>query len=133
MISDKIIRIVLDVFCLALAVFSIYTASVGVFTDVIQRSAHLMLAMVIVFLNSYIKDSEKTSIISKILTIFLAVMSFFVFAYTAFNYTAMAESFGRLTQYQLVLGAMAIFLVLEGVRRVVGKPKIGRASCRERV
>jgi len=122
MISDKIIRTILDVFCLALAVFSLYTASVGVFTDVIQRSAHLMFAMVIVFLNSYIKDSDKSSMISKIFTILLAVLSFFVFFYTAFNYTAMAESYGRLTQYQLIIGAIAIFLVLEGVRRAVGKP-----------
>lgn len=118
--SKKIVDVVLALLCLSLSLFSIYTAMFGVLTAVIQRSTHLMFAMAIVFMNSLVKRRETAPVIEKVLTAILAIAAVIVFGYTALHYKEMADSYGRLSEFQLILGIVAVILVLEGARRTVG-------------
>ncbi len=113
-------KTVQDFFSLALGLFTLYTAMFGLLTDVIQRSTHLMFAMVILFLNAFTRHGDRTSPLTKAISAVLALASLVIFSYTAFNYSDMALSFGKISQFQYLFGILAILLVLEGARRTVG-------------
>ncbi|MCP5515085.1 MAG: TRAP transporter permease [Spirochaetales bacterium] len=121
---NKIALRIQDLLALALALFSLYTAMFGVFTDVIQRSAHIMFVLAIVYLNVFKNNESKGvwPVVEKTISVFLAIVSLIVFGYTVFTYQQLAETFGRLNQIQIMLGFFAVLLVLEGVRRTAGPP-----------
>ena len=110
-----------SILALALGLFSLYTAFFGLFTDVVQRSVHLALAMAILFLNSWCgARAKKAGKFERYSSIPFAVLSLIVFFYTAFFYTDMAQKFGVLTPWQYAFGIIALLLMLEASRRTTG-------------
>jgi len=107
---------------ITLALFHLYTGLWGSLDALIQRSVHLGLGLIIVFL---LYPSSKKNISSfRFLDYFLAIASVVVTAYPLFRYTWItAERFSLLTpmsSLEKVLAILAILLVLEAVRRVIG-------------
>ena len=110
-----------DLLALSLGLFSLYTAFFGLYTDVVQRSVHLALAMGVLFLNYWCgKKAETANKFEKYTSVPFAILSLVIFFYTAFNYEGMAQSFGVLNSWQYFFGIAALLLMLEASRRTTG-------------
>jgi TRAP transporter 4TM/12TM fusion protein len=122
MVRDFItVKHVQDLLALSLGLFSLYTAFFGLFTDVVQRSVHLMLAIAILFLNYWCGEkAKKANKFERYTSIPFAILAIIVFGYTAFFYEDMAQNFGILTTWQYALGVIALLLMLEASRRTTG-------------
>src|SRR5512139_1349875 len=106
----------------SLAVFHIYTALFGTLDALMQRSVHLGLGLILVFLVHAAGKTEKGRTLGK-LDIFLigavvAVISYILARYdwiTVVRFPLVSP----LAWYDKILGIVTILLVLEGARRVV--------------
>lgn len=106
---------------LSLGLVSVYTAFFGLFTDVVQRSVHLALAISILYLNYWCGEKAKTaSKFERYTSIPFAILALIVFFYTALHYNDMAQNFGVLTSWQYAFGILALLLMLEASRRTTG-------------
>jgi len=101
-----------------LSVFQLYTAIFGAFDSIIQRSIHLGLALIIIFL-LYTYKGRKV-----IINWALAILSIVVMGYLLINYDwIVVERFSLITPlfwYESFLGLVFILMVLEVTRKVVG-------------
>jgi TRAP transporter 4TM/12TM fusion protein len=103
---------------IALAVFQVYTALFGSLDAMMQRSIHLGLGLVLVFM-THTTGRGKASRIDAVLAVAVAV----VIGYLLWNYEwVTVERFSLVTPlfwYEKVLGVIALIVVLESARRVV--------------
>jgi TRAP-type uncharacterized transport system fused permease subunit len=113
---------------LSFSVFQLYTAIFGVFTAQIQRSIHLGFALSLIFLLFPAAKRLKTQKISRrFLQIpwydaLLSIGGIVVGLYWPLNINELVLRVGRITDVELFVGLLAVFLVLEAARRVVGLP-----------
>ncbi|OPY64729.1 MAG: Sialic acid TRAP transporter permease protein SiaT [Syntrophorhabdaceae bacterium PtaU1.Bin034] len=117
--SDKPVHLkVATVVAVALAVFQIYTALFGSLDAMMQRSIHLGLGLILVFM-THTTGKGKASWLDAILA--LAVVA--AITYLLLNYEwVTVDRFSLVTPlfwYEKVLGIIALILVLESARRVV--------------
>ncbi len=102
----------------ALAVFQVYTALLGSLDAMMQRSIHLGLGLILVFM-THTAGKGKASRIDAVLAVAVAV----VIGYLLWNYEwVTVERFSLVTPlfwYEKVLGIIALIVVLESARRVV--------------
>ncbi len=109
------------------SVFQLYTAIFGVFTAQLQRSIHLAFALGLIFL---LFPASKKNLGQKTKGKFqiawydglLALIGVYVGMYWPLNFEELVFRVGRLTTLDLIVGFLAIVLVLEATRRVVGLP-----------
>lgn len=109
------------------SLFHLYTAFAGVLPAQIQRSIHLTFALVL----SYLLYPAKKSMPRNKLhwsDIVLAVLGAIVGLYISFNYEALIYRAGEQTTLDIIIAWVAILLVLEATRRVVGLPIVIIAS-----
>ncbi len=103
-----------------LTIFHIYTALFGCFDALLQRSVHLGLGLVLVFLVYNSKKDKKTI---GLLDLVMAVSVIVVMGYLIANYDWITvERFTLISSlywYEIVLSIATIILVLEATRRVV--------------
>jgi len=103
-----------------LAVFHVYTALFGSLDALMQRTVHLGLGLLLVFLVYPAKGDRRKMTILDILPLFCVPI---ILGYVLLNYDWIAaERFTLITPlfwYEVVLGVGAILLVLEAARRVV--------------
>jgi TRAP transporter 4TM/12TM fusion protein len=104
----------------ALSIFHVYTALFGSLDAMMQRSVHLGLGLVLVFLLYPAHKEGKRSFLFDTLPIFGVILTI---GYLLLNYDwVTAERFSLVTPlfwYEIVLGVIAIGLVIEAARRVV--------------
>ena len=104
-----------------LAVFQIYTALFGSLDALMQRSIHLGLGFLLVFLIYNVKGKEQGKM--PILGVVPIIAVFFVIGYILWNYEWITVEryslISALSWYEKVLGVVCILLVLEAARRVV--------------
>jgi TRAP transporter 4TM/12TM fusion protein len=100
--------------------FHLYTSAFGSFPDLIQRSVHVGLALMLAFcLYGFRRDDLRQSALRGIdVFLLLAVCAFTV--HILFSYDRMMGFTFRMTTLDYVLGVIAVVLVLEGCRRVIG-------------
>lgn len=118
--SYYIAKTIQDILALGLGVFTIYTCITGLLTDVIQRSTFMAFVMPMVYLNAFTKKRKEYGPVMKATGAIFAVLSAFVFLFTAFNYTAMGTTYGKLPFIYLFVATAGILLVLEASRRMMG-------------
>jgi TRAP transporter 4TM/12TM fusion protein len=110
---------------LGFSLFQLYTAIFGVFTAQIQRSIHLGFALALIFLlfpaSKKLKQKKGRLQIAWYDGI-LALLGVYVGMYWPINLDEIVSSVGPLTTKEVLVGALAIVLVLEATRRVVGLP-----------
>ncbi|WNF36217.1 TRAP transporter permease [Bacillaceae bacterium IKA-2] len=101
--------------------FQLYTAIFGTLASQLQRSVHLTFALGLIFL---LYPMHKTANKNRLPIIdgILSVTSVFVGLYWTFEYSNLVQRAGMYTSLDLVVGGLAILLVLEAARRVVGLP-----------
>jgi len=100
--------------------FHLYTSAFGSFPDLIQRSVHVGLALMLAFcLYGVRRDDARQSALGWVdVLILLAVLAFT--AHILVSYDRMMGFTFRMTTLDYALGVVAIVLVLEGCRRVIG-------------
>lgn len=105
---------------IAWSVFQLYTSGFGVLEAIKQRSVHLMFVLVLAFL-LYPARKGAPKHRPTIIDILLMGLSVFVNGYLVLNWNNIAMRGGRLTDYEYMIGALGVILVLEASRRVLGK------------
>ena len=99
--------------------FQLYTAYVGSFPDLIQRSIHIGFAMTLGFmLYGATKRSPRERVSYP--DLLLAFLGIVVCAYAAGNYDRIMMNPGESNDLDLIFGIIATLLVLEMTRRVLG-------------
>lgn len=107
---------------IAMSVFHMYTAFFGTLLSMRQRSLHIIFAFVIGFMLYPMSKKSKAKHGNRIpyYDYLLALVAVIVFGYLFVNFQAIAIRGGTMETQDYVLGFMAILVVLEITRRVVG-------------
>ncbi|MBI5966934.1 MAG: TRAP transporter fused permease subunit [Deltaproteobacteria bacterium] len=106
---------------IALSLFQIYVAIVGVMTPLVQRSIHLSLGLSAAFLVYSTTKNRKPGTFS----LLLAILSALVALYPTLNFEFMTKHVWLvepLGEMDLTVGALSILLILEACRRCAGVP-----------
>jgi TRAP transporter 4TM/12TM fusion protein len=103
------------------SLFQVYTGLMGVLPAQLQRSIHLTFVFVLVYL-LYPSSSKMRKDSFHWIDIALAVVGGACALYITLNYEALIYRAGDYVTLDLFIGGIAILLVLEGARRVVGLP-----------
>jgi TRAP transporter 4TM/12TM fusion protein len=105
------------------SVFQLYTAIFGSLDAVIQRATHLAFGLSLVYLLYPTRKSfSKTKLHP--LDVVLAILAAGVCIYVLVFYKDLVMRSGRVNTTDLIVGIIAILLVLESTRRVVGWPMV---------
>lgn len=118
-IAGKIITAILICF----SVFQLYTAIFGMMDALLQRSVHLAFGLTLVFLLYPMKKNWSRHSMHPV-DIGFAVAAASACMYVFFNYEALVYRAGRVTTIDMLVGLLAIGLVLEAARRVIGWPMV---------
>lgn len=108
---------------LAFSLFQLYTAIFGVFTAQIQRSIHLGFALALIFLLFPASRKRKKNKFQ--ITWYDAVFSLLglvVGSYWPLFIDDLVNRVGQVTSLDFIVGILAMVLILEATRRVVGLP-----------
>ncbi len=113
-----------------LVCLTLYTAFFGVFPDGIQRSAHLLLVMVLVFVTALQRTLDPdfgtqhrlTRIISTLWIIFALIGTAVATGHQLFNFDAINDRYGSITQYEILFGAILVIVLFDACRRTIGWP-----------
>lgn len=115
---------------------TLYTAYFGVFPDGIQRSAHLLLVMILVFAmalratfdpDTSIESGSAVSL-RRAWIIVALVGALIATGHQLFNFDAINDRYGSITQYEIVFGAMLVIALFDACRRTIGWPIVLLAS-----
>ena len=117
----------------SLALFHIITSYVGQLEAFRHRATHLLVIVLLIFLNSIekrLKSGEKSTkntclMVVDILLALMAVVSLF---YTFTNSTMLPLRAGNPSNYDIIIGGIVILLTLEAARRHVGLGIVGVAA-----
>ena len=115
------------VISIALSLFHLYTGYFGVLVALLQRSVHLLLTMVLVFLLYPASKRHEDHPAVVALDVLLALGSVVCIGYVAGNYDYVVNREGLaspVSDGELLLGMATFALILEGLRRVAGWPLV---------
>ncbi|WP_043932907.1 TRAP transporter permease [Bacillus sp. EB01] len=107
---------------ISFSIFHIYTAYIGGLGSQLQRSIHLAFVLCLIFLLFPYTKKKIGEAKIPIYDILLAAIGAFVGLYWLLFFDDIVSRVGMNTPLDLTIGALAIILVLEGCRRVVGLP-----------
>jgi len=109
---------------IGMSVFHLYTSQFGLFSAIVQRSIHLLFALLLIFLTipTMGKNPEKPpqSTLSTLWDYFLFLLSLISIVYLVLQFREIVMRGGATTKYDLVMGGILILLVLEATRRSLG-------------
>ena len=107
---------------ITLSLFQLYTAGFGALTAMFQRGIHIMLILAIVYL--YYPPFKKASKdkFDKYLAfdLFLCALCFVVVLYVLIFFDQIIWRQGEWTTFDIIMGIVAIILVIEATRRIIG-------------
>jgi TRAP transporter 4TM/12TM fusion protein len=112
---------IVSVVAILFSCFQLYTSIAGILPAQLQRSIHLAFVFVLVYL-MYPASKKMSKDKFGWVDICLAVLGAGVALYLTFNFQSLLLRAGDQTFFDIVIGGIAILLVLEGARRVVGLP-----------
>ncbi len=117
-----ILALSVTVVAITLSLFQLYTAGIAPLAAIYQRSVHLVLILVLVFaLYPPIKTAAKDKIdIYLIIDGILILLAITIGAYIWIEFNDIVERQGDWITTDVVMGTIAIFLVMEATRRVIG-------------
>lgn len=134
---SKIILNIIKYVCISLAIFHLYAAGVKILPPLQQRSIHIGLALVIIFLlyplinkkrsineEEEIKNSElslaKRHPIEYVVNFLLVFISLGTMIYIYFNHIELLKNLNNPSELTFYVGLIMIILVLEATRRTIG-------------
>lgn len=104
----------------AMSVFHLYAASVGVLTTNIQRTWHLLFALTAVFLLYPCRQKGAKKDSFSWLDLLFALLAITVNGYLIVAFDQIVMRGAKVTPLEMVFGSIAILLLLEAGRRVLG-------------
>ncbi|MGV8982335.1 TRAP transporter permease [Clostridium sp.] len=114
---------ILSAILICFTLFQLYTAIYGVMDAMLQRAIHLAFGLSLVYLFYPTRKSwsrEKMNLIDIGLAIAAAMSCIYVVVF----YKDLVLRAGRVTTMDMIVGSIAILLVLEAARRVIGWPMV---------
>lgn len=105
------------------SLFQLYTAAFGVLDAMIQRAIHVSFGFCLIFL-LYPASKRWSRRRFHPLDVVLAIVGAAVPMYIVINYQELVLRAGRVTTVDFIIGLIAIVLILEVTRRVVGWPMV---------
>lgn len=126
--SDKrevkgIWNIIINVICIAFAVFQLYTATFGVLDAHLQRAIHLAFGFLLIFLLYPGRKFWSRSSMNP-LDVLFAIVGAASALYIVVNYQELVLRAGMNNEIDFVVGVIGTLMVFEAARRVVGWPMI---------
>jgi TRAP transporter 4TM/12TM fusion protein len=115
-VADKIVKFI----AIAMSLFHLYTSAFGLFPAIQHRAVHLAFVFPMVFL-LYPASKKKLNSNSSVLDWVLAVLSIIGTGYVVVEYNRMVLRGGSPNKLDIVLAILTTILILEGVRRSLGK------------
>lgn len=116
-------NIIINVICIAFAVFQLYTATFGVLDAHLQRAIHLAFGFLLIFLLYPGRKSWSRSSMNP-LDVLLAIVGAASALYIVVNYQELVLRAGMNNETDFVVGVIGTLMVFEAARRVVGWPMI---------
>ncbi len=103
------------------AVFQLYYTTFGIISAVNLRAIHCFFLLLFTFLlyPTYRSERRRRSF-PPMWDVALIVLAGMTFGYLILNYTRIAQNGGRVTQFELVVAAVALLIVFEAARRASG-------------
>ncbi|MEM2882344.1 MAG: TRAP transporter fused permease subunit, partial [Candidatus Bathyarchaeia archaeon] len=121
MSKEDLVHYIVGIVGLGMSLFHLITGAIGTLDILLQRSLHLLFALVLVFLTRpFSKKSEGGSSIADALLILASIASC---GYVAINYWAITTRYVLSTPLSLwdaLFGLLLILLVIEAARRALG-------------
>ncbi|TMM49564.1 TRAP transporter permease [Sulfitobacter sabulilitoris] len=135
-LRSRLLPLVIAACAVALVALTLYTAFFGVFPDGLQRSAHLLLVMIMVFAMAFQSTlaSETqargglTLIMRRVWVIAAATGGAVATGHQLFNFDAINDRYGSITSYEIVFGAFLVVALFDACRRTIGWPIVILAS-----
>ena len=127
---------VISVAAVTLVGLTLYTAYFGVFPDGIQRSAHLLLVIILVFSRAFqltFKPESQTGsgvalMIKRLWIVAALIGALIATGHQLFNFDAINDRYGSITQYEIVFGVLLVIALFDACRRTIGLPIVLLAS-----
>src|SRR5699024_6611875 len=116
-----VVSIVISILAISMSLFHLYTAIFGVFESILQRSAHLGIALILVYAiyKPYKKaKGEKVPIYDWILMI-VSAATYVYFVINAQDISSRMTYIEDLTGLQMAIGVIGTLVLIEATRRVV--------------
>lgn len=120
--SGSFLKRVVSVIAVGMTLFQLYTAFFGVFESTMQRSTHLLFALVLALL-IYRKNKAKDIRLPWYDAVLL-IMALFSFGYLILNSQEISSRLAYVTPLstlQIVVGVIGIFVLVEAARRMLGR------------
>lgn len=115
-----IIAVIITIITVSMSLFHLYTAGFGVLLALKQRAIHLGFLLVLIFLLYPIKNKWKENKALLTMDVVLAVLGLLISSYIVINYKELVRRAGIYNSLDEIMAVIAIVLVLEATRRVVG-------------
>ena len=119
---------ILSAILICFTLFQLYTAIFGVMDAMLQRAIHLAFGLSLVYLFYPTRQSWSRKKMHPV-DIGLAITAALVCIYVVVFYQDLVLRAGRVTTIDMIVGCIAILLVLEAARRVIGWPMVIIALC----
>ncbi len=118
--EEKLVLRMVSIVAVAMSLFHLYTAGFGLLTPWLQRSYHLLFAIILVVLLYPLRKDRTEKLWVKLtdgLFLLLGMVSTF---YLVFNLRALMDRAGDWTRLDSTMGIILVLVVLEMTRRVTG-------------
>ncbi|MFW6000869.1 MAG: TRAP transporter permease [Halanaerobium sp.] len=115
-----IAAIIVSTIAVGLSLFQLYTAGFGILLALKQRAVHLGFIFTLIFLLYPALKSKNDNKFILGLDLLLALGSIAISSYIVVNYESLVQRAGMFTQLDYFMAILAIIIVLEGTRRVIG-------------
>lgn len=116
-----IMKWIVTIGAISFSLFQLYTAIFGNLASQLQRSIHLTFALGLIFLLYPLSNKLRKKKLP-IYDVILTIVSIVVGLYWTFQYEELINRAGMYNTLDFIVGGLAILLVLEASRRVVGIP-----------
>ncbi|MEJ6709337.1 MAG: TRAP transporter fused permease subunit [Amylibacter sp.] len=133
-LTQTILTVIIAITSVMLVCLTLYTAYFGVFPDGLQRSAHLLLVVVVVYvgaLKTALADDAPTGALAGLGQLWILIaLSAAVIAtgHQIVNFDAINDRWGSITKYEIVFAVILVIALFDACRRTIGWPIVILAS-----
>jgi len=117
-----VVRLVISILAISMSLFHLYTALFGVFESILQRSAHLGFALILVYAiyKPFKKAKEEKVPFYDWILMIVSAGTYIYFVINAQDISARMTYIEDLTGLQIAIGIVGALVLIEATRRVVG-------------
>jgi TRAP transporter 4TM/12TM fusion protein len=133
-LQTKLLPFIIAATAVMLVGLTLYTAYFGVFPDGIQRSAHLLLVLILVFAMAFQStfDTDVQSgpmvMLRRVWVIVALTGGAIAAGHQLLNFDAINDRYGSITSIEIVFGAFLVVALFDACRRTIGWPIVILAS-----